>query len=326
MPGRALPANPLVALLALVIERWAGYPSMLHARVGHPVEWMGSIVGLLDRTLNDRTKDGRARELLGLAAVAALIGAVLAVTVPVAIALRQVPFGWLMEALLATPLLAQKDLARFVAAVADGLDRSLEEGRRAVAHIVGRDPELLDRSGVARAAIESLAENASDGVVAPAFWLAILGLPGIAVYKAINTADSMIGHKSERYLHFGRAAARLDDLVNLPGSRLCGLLIAVASGGAAARALSTMRRDAGKHLSPNAGWPEAAMAGALGIRLGGPRSYHGRTVELPWLGDGRADLEQSDIRTALAIYARMLMALTLLTAVAAVLGLWASWR
>jgi adenosylcobinamide-phosphate synthase len=192
--------------------------------------------------------------------------------------------------------------------VAEALEtEGLDGGRRAVSMIVGRDPQSLDEAGVARAAIESLAENFSDGVVAPAFWLALLGLPGGAAYKAANTADSMIGHKSERHLHFGRAAARFDDLINLPASRLSAALIWGAAwfvtGASPDRARDAISRDAQKHRSPNAGWPEAAMAGALGLALAGPRVYGGVTVEDGYMGEGgRREATAADIRRALALY------------------------
>jgi adenosylcobinamide-phosphate synthase len=303
---------PVTALLAVLGDRLFGYPPALARRIGHPVEWLGAMISALDRSLNDPG----ARRMRGALALALVVVASLAVTLPLALALRAIPFGFVIEALLAAPFLAQRDLARAVASVADGLDRSLGDGRDAVSHIVGRDPAELDRGGVARAAIESLAENASDAVVAPALYLALFGLPGIVVYKAVNTADSMIGHRSERYRHFGWAAARLDDLLNLPASRLTGLLIFAAGGGRAA--LTAMWRDAGRHVSPNAGWPEAAMAGALAIRLGGPRSYQGRPLDLPWLGSGRKELEPADIRRALALYARMLNLLLIVLAIVAV--------
>ena len=213
-------------------------------------------------------------------------------------------------------MIAQSELRRFVRRVAEGLENNLAEGRKSVSHIVGRDPAQLDEAGVARAAIESLAENTSDGIVAPAFWLAIAGLPGIVIYKVINTADSMIGHKSERYAHFGWAAAKLDDLVNLVPARICGLFFAGAAGltspSACADALHAMWRDAGNHVSPNAGWPEAAVAGALDISLGGSRSYGGQTVDLARMGDGREQLGAQDIRRALRLYVQTITLLTIL--------------
>jgi adenosylcobinamide-phosphate synthase len=209
--------------------------------------------------------------------------------------------------MLASTLVAQRSLEQHVIAVADALDvRGIEAGREAVAKIVGRDTAALDEAGVARAAIESLAESFSDGVVAPLFWMALAGLPGGLAYKAINTADSMIGHKTDRHIAFGWAAARTDDLVNLPASRLAALLLACAANWHAdlsfLAALKAAWRDAGKHDSPNAGWPEAAMAGALGIRLMGPRSYEGETIDGPWLGEGGRDATRKDIRSALALY------------------------
>ncbi|MGH6856015.1 MAG: cobalamin biosynthesis protein CobD/CbiB, partial [Aestuariivirga sp.] len=224
--------------------------------------------------------------------------------------------GWIVEILIATAFIAHHSLREHVEAVYQCLGASDEEGRMAVRLIVGRDPGQLDESGVTRAALESLGENSSDAIVAPVLWYALLGLPGIVLYKAINTADSMIGHRSERYLNFGWAAARLDDLVNLPAARLSGLLYA----GAAAweskaygeAALRTMWRDARKHVSPNAGWPEAALAGGLGVKLGGPRSYDGRKIELAWMGDGRFDLNRHDILAGLSLYDRAMTLLLLL--------------
>jgi adenosylcobinamide-phosphate synthase len=221
--------------------------------------------------------------------------------------LRAIHLGWALEALLVAVLLAQRSLYDHVAAVRDGLERrGLDGGREAVSHIVGRDPQSLDEYGVARAAIESLVENFSDGVVAPALFYALFGLPGIFVYKTANTLDSMIGHKTPRYLQFGWAAARLDDLLNLVPARLSGVLLAAAAlatpRAQALPALRIMLRDASKHRSPNAGWPEAAAAGALDLTLAGPRRYNGRVVNDPWLGDGRARATTADINRALRLY------------------------
>jgi len=217
------------------------------------------------------------------------------------------PYGLIAVAVLASTMIAQRSLHRYVANVASAMDEGLDVGRQAVSHIVGRDTAGLDRAGVARAAIESLAENFSDAVVAPVFWLVLAGLPGIALYKAINTADSMIGHRTPRHTEFGWAAARLDDLVNLPASRLAALLLIAASAlrtdGSARRAWRAVRRDAAKHRSPNAGYPEAAMAGALDLSLAGPRCYGGVAVEEDALmGNGRREVDAKDIRGALALY------------------------
>jgi adenosylcobinamide-phosphate synthase len=273
--------NLTVVLVALVVERIVGYPARLAQAIRHPVAWMGAVIDWLDQVLNRPHGPGSSRRLGGVAALAALIGLVLVVTVPLTLGLRVLPGGWIIEAVIATTLIAQKELWHSVKAVADGLGRSLDAGRDAVRNIVGRDPQGLNESGVARAAIESLAENTADGVVAPALWLAVVGLPGIALYKAINTADSMIGHRSPRYEAFGWAAARLDDLVNLPASRLTGLLFALATPSRALRVVTVMQRDAPGHVSPNAGWPEAAIAGALGIRLGGPAPIMSVALILP---------------------------------------------
>jgi adenosylcobinamide-phosphate synthase len=311
-----------VAAAAAVVERFVGYPVSLQRQIGHPVQWMGRLIAILDASLNDPLAGEWAGRLRGTAALAILLVTTFALAYLAHLLARALPAGPAWEVLLATPFIAQKSLRDHVGAVLHGLETSLARGQTAVSAIVGRDPLALDESGVAKGAIESLAENTSDGIVAPLFWLSIGGLPGIALYKAINTADSMIGHKSPEHLHFGWAAARLDDLVNLPCSRLSALLFA---GAAALRrpasgrnALKATRRDAETHASPNAGWPEAAMAGALGIRLGGPRSYDRHVVDLPAMGDGRQRLEANDIRRALDLYDR---ALNLLAAVFIVLAI-----
>jgi adenosylcobinamide-phosphate synthase len=222
--------------------------------------------------------------------------------------------GALIAGALAWPLVAARSLHAHVAAVARPLAaRDLAGARRAVSHIVGRDPERLDAAGVARAALESLAENASDGVVAPLFWGALLGLPGIAGYKAVNTLDSMLGHRTPRLRHFGWAPARIDDLANLIPARLAGLLIALASLRPGA-AFGAMRRDARRHRSPNAGWPEAAMAGALGVRLSGPRVYAERVADEPWLNRAAPDPGAADVTRGLDVYVRALLLLAALGA------------
>jgi adenosylcobinamide-phosphate synthase len=292
---------------AMLIELCFGHPEALHRAIGHPVTWIGRLIAWLDRALNRETATPQARRAAGIAAVLILSAIVGVIAILVQTALLRLPFGILAAAILASTLLAQRSLYRHVADVAAALDiGGVAAGREAVAHIVGRDTDTLDAAGVARAGIESLAENFSDAIVAPVFWMAIGGLPGAALYKTINTADSMIGHRTPRYEAFGWAAARLDDLVNLPASRLSALLLSAAAAlsknadpGAAWRAVS---RDAGKHRSPNAGYPEAAMAGALGLSLAGPRAYGGAIVEDAFMGDGRREADATDIRRALALY------------------------
>jgi adenosylcobinamide-phosphate synthase len=235
--------------------------------------------------------------------------------------LSKLPLGWLVSILLATAFMAQHSLRQHVEAVRLALPQSLSDAREEVSKIVGRDPNALDAGGIAKAALESLAENASDGVVAPFLWFALLGLPGLVVYKAINTADSMIGHKTEKYLHFGWAAARLDDLVNLPASRLTGILFVAAARLSGKEAMiaswRSMLRDAAKHNSPNAGWPEAAMAGALGLAFGGPRNYQGELVQLPTMGNGRQPRDAKDIGDGLDLFRNAMLLLMLISALAA---------
>jgi adenosylcobinamide-phosphate synthase len=303
------PFSPLVILAAaLVIEALAGYPPWLFRSIGHPVTWIGALIGTLDRLMNREEHSHQDRRRAGILALVA----VLAVTSGCALVVSALceglgAAGLVPLALAGSTFIAQRSLHEHVAAVAAGLEEGgLAGGRAAVAMIVGRNPDSLDEAGVARAAIESLAENFSDGVTAPAFWLGVGGLQGIALYKAINTADSMIGHRNPRHESFGWAAARLDDLVNLPASRLtAGLIIGAAAfdGWSTARAsLDAVRRYARHHRSPNAGWPEAAMAGALGLRLAGPRVYGDAVVEDRWMGHGRAEANAADIRAALRLY------------------------
>jgi len=235
--------------------------------------------------------------------------------------------GFAVAILVVAMLVAVGNLDQHVRAVSAALRaEGLAAGRRSIAKIVGRDPDALDEAAVCRAAIESLAENASDGVTAPALWFLVGGLPGIIAYKAINTADSMIGHMSEHHRAFGWAAARLDDLVNLPASRLTGLLFVAAAamvpGASAPSAWRAYRRDARRHRSPNAGWPEAAMAGALGLRLAGPRVYGGVLVDDHWMGDGRAEATAQDIDRALMIYRTAFGGALLLVAALGLLVVW----
>src|SRR3954470_21055431 len=281
-----------LTLAALLIEAVVGYPDRLVRSIGHPVGWIGRLIGALERYCNRDTAGPVQRRALGIITLLLVVTIVAVAAFVIERGLLLLPFGVIAVGFVASALLAQRSLHEHVADVADALEKTgVEGGREAVSHIVGRDTEALDEAGVARAAIESLAENFSDGVVAPVFWMLIAGLPGAAVYKAISTADSMIGHQNRRYQAFGWSAARLDDLVNLPASRLSALLIvaaaAVTKSASAAAALQAVRRDSRHHRSPNAGYPEAAMAGALGLALAGPRDYGGVRVDDPLIGDGR---------------------------------------
>lgn len=293
--------------VALLVEGAVGYPPRLFAAIQHPVVWAGRLIAVLDRRLNAQTLPASRRRVHGILAVGVLLACAMIPATLLEGALRALPFGVVLAGIIGSSLIAQRSLYSHVAAVAQALEQDgVEAGRAAVSHIVGRDPQRLDVAGVTRGAIESLAENFSDGIVAPTFWMLVGGLAGAAGYKALNTADSMIGHRTPRHEAFGWAAARLDDVVNLPASRLSGLLIVVAAAlmpGATPRgAWRALWRDARHHRSPNAGWPEAAMAGALNISIAGPRSYGGVQANAAYMGDGRGEIDAADIRAALRLY------------------------
>ncbi|MFS8038251.1 adenosylcobinamide-phosphate synthase CbiB [Xanthobacter sp. AM11] len=318
-----------IAALALVIEAMVGYPPALVRRIGHPVIWIGRLIVVLDHRLNRPGMSAGRRRLMGVFALGVVVVAAAVPAQALESLLSPLPFGLLGLGLLGSTLIAQRSLHWHVAQVAAALDTgSLEAARKAVGHIVGRDPQTLDEAGVARAAIESLAENFSDGVVAPTLWLCVGGLAGGAAYKALNTADSMIGHLTERHAAFGWAAARTDDYVNLPASRLAGMLLIAAAaltrGADASAAHRAMLRDAPRHRSPNAGWSEAAMAGALGLKLNGPKVYAGVLTEDAFMGDGRRAADANDIRAALRLYRRADFLLVLL--VFAGVGLMLTWQ
>ncbi len=290
--------HPWLVLATLSLEAAIGYPRWLYRLIRHPVVWIGSLIGLFERSLNPPQMPFEARRWLGVAALIAVCAIAGGAGWAVAAAPLPVPAVAVLLIVVATSGLAQRSLYDHVAVVATALrGGDLAVARDKVGRIVGRDTAQLDADGVAKATIESLAESFSDGVVAPAFWFLVGGLPGLLIYKAVNTADSMIGHREERWRAFGWASARFDDLLNLVPARLAGLLIAAAGRGG----WRAMLRDASKHASPNAGWPEAAMAGALGRTLGGPATYDGAVLQRPRLGDGPAPTA-ADLDRALRLY------------------------
>lgn len=297
-------------LVGLALDLCFGWPGWLHARIGHPVTWLGAVITALEVRWNSGPRGRR----LGSGALTTLIVVTVAALPAFAFQslLPENILGVILGGVLTWPLIALRSMHDHVAAVATPLAAGdLPGARAAVAMIVGRDPALLDASGVARAGIESLAENTGDGIVAPVFWGALAGLPGIAAYKAINTLDSMIGHRNARYEAFGKVAARLDDVANFIPSRLTGLLFAFAAPRHVARALHVMWRDARHHRSPNAGWPEGAMAGALGVRLSGPRAYGSHISVEPWLNGAAPDPDAAEMRLALTLYTRAMALLAL---------------
>ncbi|KEQ51567.1 adenosylcobinamide-phosphate synthase CbiB [Sphingobium chlorophenolicum] len=302
-----------VALAALMLDAALGWPSWLYARIGHPVGGFARIIGAMERRWNRTDWSGPQRRRGGIALLLLLLGVAggAGFALQWAIVRWAGDMAWFWLALAAWPGLAQRSLYAHVAPVMRALAKGdLDEARRTVGWIVGRDTDSLDEAGVARAGIESLAESFCDGVVAPLFWLVLLGLPGIWAYKAVNTADSMIGHKEAPFTDFGWAAARFDDLLNWAPARLAGLLLCIAGGGG----WSVMWRDHGSHASPNAGWPEAAMAGALRIRLAGPIRYDGVLHDKPWIGAG-GEADAHAMRKALRIYLSACLLLWGLTAI-----------
>jgi adenosylcobinamide-phosphate synthase len=291
---------------ALIVDALIGDPDAIWKRVPHPVAVIGGGVSLLDRWFNRDSYSRPWRRALGVVAAALIVVVGAAIGLALEWGLARVSFGRVGVAIIAAVFLSGRSLYDHVAAVASAFGEGLGAARQAVARIVGRDPGSLDEPRVCRAAIESAAENFSDGVVAPALWFLLLGLPGLIAYKAINTADSMIGHLTRRHEEFGWASARLDDLVNWPASRMAGGLIALAAPlarGSVAKSFRLMRAEAARHRSPNAGWPEAAMASAIGVALAGPRRYAGVIVNDPFINAaGRRDAKPADIRRALRVY------------------------
>ncbi|MCX5493760.1 adenosylcobinamide-phosphate synthase CbiB [Kaistia dalseonensis] len=324
MTAFSLEARLWLVLAAIVIDAAIGDPDWIWRRIPHPVTWFGALIGAFDRWLNRDSSGQALRRAMGTFTIVVLVTLAWAAGLLIERSLARFDHGFVFVPVIGSVFLASRSLYDHVDRVRQSFaDGGLRAARKAVSMIVGRDPDSLDEAGVSRAAIESTAENFSDGFVAPALWMAIFGLPGLFAYKLINTADSMIGHRTARHEAFGWAAARLDDLVNLPASRLSGFLIAMAApfvGGTIKQSFLVMLDDAGKHRSPNAGWPEAAMAGALDIALAGPRRYGERIVDDPFLNDsGRHDASVNDIKRA----SRVLFAATALAGVlVAIIALW----
>lgn len=294
-------SSAVLLLVAWLFEATLGWPRWLFDRIRHPVVWIGALVSCLDKALNRNAYGALAQKVLGVVTVLIVTGLTTTVAIALGWSLPDTPPGFLAEALLASSLLASRSLYQHVAAVTDRLCcDDLDGAREAVSHIVSRDPAQLDENAIARAALESLAENASDAVVAPLFWGVLFGLPGVAAYKAVNTLDSMIGYVSDRYKNFGWASARLDDLVNLVPARLTAAAFVIA--GWNRRALTIAVRDARQHRSPNGGWPESALAGSIGVRLSGPRSYGGQLNNEPWVNGECPDPDDRSIRLGLRLY------------------------
>ena len=312
--------------LALVLDAVIGDPERLWRRIPHPVAAIGAAIGWFDHTLNHEAASSSRLKLTGAAVVLVIVLSALIFGYSLQGLFNALPFGWIVSVIVASIFLAGRSLFDHIHAVGDAFrSGGLNAARRAVSNIVGRDPNLLDESGVCRSAIESGAENFSDAVVAPAFWFAVLGLPGLIAYKAINTADSMIGYRNDKYRDFGWASARLDDLVNLPASRVAGTLLCLAApivSGSISGSFAVMRRDARLHRSPNAGWPEAAAGGALDLAFAGPRHYADHIVDDPYINaEGRRDVTPTDINRWLRLYVTAGICLLILVAILARIAL-----
>mgnify|MGYP000131922454 FL=1 len=313
----------LAVTVAFILDLLVGDPKWLYGRLGHPIVWMGHLIAWLENWLRNPKVDQNVQIKRGIYLVAIMVFLAVIVGNVIEGLAHLTNHGWIIIGVIGSIFFATRSLHDHVAKVTIGLEQGLDQGRVAVSHIVGRDTRELDETGISRAAIESLAENFSDGVITPMFWFLLCGLPGLLAYKAINTLDSMVGHRSERYLYFGQFAARLDDVANWPGARIAGFLLClgalVTPNTSAGRALHVMRRDHGLHTSPNAGWPEGAMAGALDIALAGPRVYGDVPVVGDWIGEGgKRQATRLDIRRGCTVY-RGTCALITFALVAAVL-------
>lgn len=296
-----------ILILAIGLDAVLGEMNALFRHLPHPVVIIGRAIAWADQRLNRPERGEGARKARGVLLVVAIIGAAALAGGVITFVARVLPHAWIIEVFVAATLIAQRGLFEHVNDVARALEHDgLEAGRDAVSRIVGRDPQALDEYGIARAGIESLAENFSDAVVAPVFWFVIAGLPGLMIYKAVNTLDSMVGYRNDKYRAFGWASARLDDVLNLIPARLAALILSAAAifsaGGKPLAALMTVATDSRHHRSPNSGWPEAAMAGALGLALGGPRKYPGLVVDQKWIGAGRARVTIADMDRALSLF------------------------
>jgi len=307
-----------ILLCALVLDAWIGWPPVLFDRIGHPVSWLGKLIGHFDTALNRREWHTATRRLMGAITALFLIGSSFFIGQFLQTLFGDGIVGFILSVLVVWPLLAVNSMYTHVEDIAVPLEENrITEARAAVSLIVGRNPDNLDSAGIGQAAIESLAENTSDGIVAPIFWGLILGIPGVLAYKAINTLDSMVGYKTKKHIHFGWASAKIDDLANFIPARLTGWLYALTSGNRK-QALTVMSFDAKKHRSPNAGWPESAMAGALGVRISGPRIYDTGQTRDPWLNDNGRKVEAGDVTKSLSLFKRAMYGLAAVLAVLAV--------
>ncbi len=299
--------NSLIMFIGFSLEWLCGWPSRLYALIGHPVSWLGRLIGLLDGLLNRPHYPQMVRYIGGIICLSIVACLAIVIGYGIMAMIEKTEIAIILAGIASFPMLASRSLAQHVKAVATPLqDDDIEAARQAVSMIVGRDVSSSDAPAISRAAIESLAENTSDGIIAPLFWGVLAGLPGLYGYKAINTLDSMIGYKNERYAAFGWASARCDDLVNLLPARLAGLLFCLTVSNPA-KPIMLMWREAGKHRSPNAGWPESALAASLDIQLSGPRSYHGRKVDEAVINPAGRIATPQDLSAALVSYHKVMI-------------------
>ncbi len=315
--------NILIALIAIIIEKFFAYPKILQNYFRHPIEWIGAYINFFETRFNQGTKPNRL--LAGFLMLITIILICLLIALALNYIFNMLYLPFIFKGLIAFALLASRQLGQAVELVTKALAISLDEGREALSHIVGRDVKNLDEAEISRGAIETLAENSSDGFIAPLFYLLLFGLPGIIIYKAINTADSMVGHKNKRYKDFGFFSAKLDDIVNYIPARITAFLFIISAAilkkANWREATISALRDAHKHASPNAGWPEASLAGALNFSLGGKRFYNDQELDLPQMGNGKRDLGVNDIKLALKLYNIMLLLVYFLIFIAAIIFL-----
>lgn len=299
--------NFVIILGAILIDIVFGWPNTIFKLIGHPVTWMGNLINLLDRIFNQKLFSNNFKKLGGLITLLICILTVITCIILLEEFFNYTSFGLMLSMIVAWPFLAINSMHQHIRKILFDLkDNNLNLARKSVSKIVGRDTKKLNKVNLIRSSLESLSENTSDGIVAPIFWGLLFGLPGLAVYKVINTLDSMIGYKNEKYFFFGWASAKMDDFINIIPSRITGILYAMVSG-KLIFTISIMFKNAKKHASPNAGYPEAALSGALNVKLYGPRSYEGVKMNNSWINERGLEPSLEHLTKAIKLYKRLII-------------------